>query len=675
MTVADNTSRNQYTATSGQAVFAYTFEIVNKSHIVVLKNGVTLSEGTDYTVSNVGNDGGGNVTLTSGATTGDILTLYRDMPYSRTQNYTNSGDFLASEVNADFDNLWLAGEQTDRSFSQSIRKPITDSSSISMELPEAATRANQFLKFTDTGAVTTVSTFGLDSINVRDYGATGDGSTDDTTAIQNAINEAAEQGKSVYIPAGHYKVTTLYDHYDASNNPNFPSQNAVQGRVYLRGERPVAYEQWAAVINGAPTSRYKGVILETTSVTGPLFKMGNGETPGSATATRGTMIENLTMTGECTDVLLHMNGPHSEAELNNLVLTMRGSGSSTNGNVIRVDQDSYFNRFRNLRIHGGSDSVVINTSEADVWEHIDVSSARGIGIKIAGSTNSTFSHCQVTGCSEGMELRGGTSVKFDHCWFENQEGEHDLLIAGRARDVSIDGCLFISTNLTNAHVVLGDDTGTAADDECNGINITNTAFKFVGDKNNQATYLGAIFKRNVCKRLIVDNCSFRYIFGWGIVFETGDKTPTHVSNLNWFPPDLKPSGGAAEEVPDIVKYVEWLGTYDSGTGRPQGNSSAGHMARGSRITKELTAALDMSNWSVLFNTLDADTSSAGFTITLPDFANVEEYKGQIFTIRKTSGSNTLTLSGDFESGSSVALTTAKTYVFVVGPNKFIDITT
>ena len=41
MTVADNTSRNQYTATSGQTVFAYTFEIVDKSHIVVLKNGTS----------------------------------------------------------------------------------------------------------------------------------------------------------------------------------------------------------------------------------------------------------------------------------------------------------------------------------------------------------------------------------------------------------------------------------------------------------------------------------------------------------------------------------------------------------------------------------------------------------------------------------------------------------
>ncbi len=155
MTVADNTSRNQYSATSGQTVFAYTFEIVDKDDIVVLKNGTTLSEGTDYAVSGVGTDSGGNVTLTAGASASDVLTLYRDMPYSRTQNYTNSGDFLASDVNSDFDNLWLAGEQTNRSFEQSVRKPITDSDSISMELPEAADRANKVLGFDENGAPST----------------------------------------------------------------------------------------------------------------------------------------------------------------------------------------------------------------------------------------------------------------------------------------------------------------------------------------------------------------------------------------------------------------------------------------------------------------------------------------------------------------------------------------
>ena len=43
--------------------------------------------------------------------------------------------------------------------------------------------------------------------NVRDYGATGDGSTNDTAAINSAITAAAVNGGTVYLPAGTYHCT------------------------------------------------------------------------------------------------------------------------------------------------------------------------------------------------------------------------------------------------------------------------------------------------------------------------------------------------------------------------------------------------------------------------------------------------------------------------------------
>lgn len=46
--------------------------------------------------------------------------------------------------------------------------------------------------------------------NVRDYGATGDGSSDDTRAAQAAINAAEADGGTVFFPAGTYLVHTLY---------------------------------------------------------------------------------------------------------------------------------------------------------------------------------------------------------------------------------------------------------------------------------------------------------------------------------------------------------------------------------------------------------------------------------------------------------------------------------
>lgn len=45
-------------------------------------------------------------------------------------------------------------------------------------------------------------------VNVKDFGAVGDGSTDDTAAMQAAITAVATTGQGLYIPAGTYKITS-----------------------------------------------------------------------------------------------------------------------------------------------------------------------------------------------------------------------------------------------------------------------------------------------------------------------------------------------------------------------------------------------------------------------------------------------------------------------------------
>lgn len=56
--------------------------------------------------------------------------------------------------------------------------------------------------------------------DVRDYGATGDGSTDDTAAISSAVTAAHSAGTSIYFPAGEYLVTAL---------PTFNDHDTVYG--------------------------------------------------------------------------------------------------------------------------------------------------------------------------------------------------------------------------------------------------------------------------------------------------------------------------------------------------------------------------------------------------------------------------------------------------------------
>ena len=207
MTVSNTTSRNQYTATSGQTVFPYTFEIFDKNDIAVLKNGTLLSEGTNYTVSGVGNNSGGNITLVVGATAGDVLTIYRDMAYQRLTDYQNSGDFLAQEVNDDFDRLWLAVQQNEQGNDRAIVKPITDASSIDMTLPDSATRANSYLLFDATGAptITSVGNPAAPASIVRQQ-FTGNGSTVDYTLA--SVAGILGQSMQVFIDGVYQEINT-----------------------------------------------------------------------------------------------------------------------------------------------------------------------------------------------------------------------------------------------------------------------------------------------------------------------------------------------------------------------------------------------------------------------------------------------------------------------------------
>jgi len=161
MTILDNGTRNQYTASNLQKVFAYTFEIFVKEDIAVEQTdkatGVTtvLAEGTDYTVSGVTNENGGDITLIVGAATGDTLTLFRDMALERRTDFQQSGDFLAEDVNDDSDRHWAGLQQNSTNLSRAIRASVSDTilTSANTEIADVATRAGKTLGFSSTGAL------------------------------------------------------------------------------------------------------------------------------------------------------------------------------------------------------------------------------------------------------------------------------------------------------------------------------------------------------------------------------------------------------------------------------------------------------------------------------------------------------------------------------------------
>ena len=96
MTVNAETAKSgPYSGNGSTTVFAYAFKALDQAHLVVTSTvtatGVeTVQElTTHYTVSGVGDDGGGNVTMGSAPAVGVTLTITRAVPQTQTTDLVN----------------------------------------------------------------------------------------------------------------------------------------------------------------------------------------------------------------------------------------------------------------------------------------------------------------------------------------------------------------------------------------------------------------------------------------------------------------------------------------------------------------------------------------------------------------------------------------------------------
>ncbi len=111
MTITVQPARNELTANAGQQIFNYTFKIfsITDLNVYITPAGQDANDSTDlttaYTVLGVGDEDGGTITLTVGATLNDLVTIVSNIPSSRTTDYQNNGDFRPPVVNDDFDRV------------------------------------------------------------------------------------------------------------------------------------------------------------------------------------------------------------------------------------------------------------------------------------------------------------------------------------------------------------------------------------------------------------------------------------------------------------------------------------------------------------------------------------------------------------------------------------------
>ena len=168
--LADNVPRNSYDLAAGatQQVFTVDFEFFDDADLNVYIDGVLKTLTSDYltadnndvsarTVHTSGTDGFIHFTsLITGAAGNSTIVITREIDIERVTDFPSSGPFDIGSLNTGLDRLTAISADLNDEIKRSIRLVDYDAS-VSLTIPEAATRAGKFIAFDSTGAAIAAS--------------------------------------------------------------------------------------------------------------------------------------------------------------------------------------------------------------------------------------------------------------------------------------------------------------------------------------------------------------------------------------------------------------------------------------------------------------------------------------------------------------------------------------
>lgn len=243
MTVSAQNPINRSTGNGVTTVFPYDFKISQAADIEVQVDGVVKTLNVDYTVSGVGNESGGNVTMTVAPANLTSVVRRRNMVLVRTTDYQDQGELPAATLDTDIDAAVLmiqqVNEKTERTLimpasvvgvSTEVPKPeatkvlawnadgtglenvdmIAGQSSLATALANSTGSSLVGFAQSGTGAATRTAQDKLREVEISalDFaGVDATGATNSTTGLLNFYNQCIATGRPGHIPAGTYKVT------------------------------------------------------------------------------------------------------------------------------------------------------------------------------------------------------------------------------------------------------------------------------------------------------------------------------------------------------------------------------------------------------------------------------------------------------------------------------------
>jgi hypothetical protein len=234
MTVSSELNRKEYAGDGLTTAFATSpvvfFDSADlKVYVVVNSTGVATLKTitTHYTVT--GGDGStGTVTMLTAPASGETLVIVRNVAATQSSDFVNN-DINDAEVLEDaLDRLTMIAQQNAAAAERSVRMDDADISGIDTSSLTGVGNAGKYLRinaggtalefadgdlnestFTQSGAGATeraVTAKLGEIISVKDFGALGNGTTDDKAAIALAVTAAS--GHTLFFPSGTYKISS-----------------------------------------------------------------------------------------------------------------------------------------------------------------------------------------------------------------------------------------------------------------------------------------------------------------------------------------------------------------------------------------------------------------------------------------------------------------------------------
>ena len=219
MTISTTTIKNSYSGNGSTSVFNYTFKITDEDHITVIirtdSTGAetTKTKTTHYTVSGVGNAGGGSVTFTSGnePASGETVLLRRDTPQTQGMDLIENDPLPADTLETAHDKVMSVAQELQEEIDRSIKLSRTNTMTSTEFTVDASTRANKILAFDSAGEISVTQELGT-------YKGT-DATTTTAAYVQRDIikSTTAAQLNNVYICVADSVVGDLLtdtDHFE-----------------------------------------------------------------------------------------------------------------------------------------------------------------------------------------------------------------------------------------------------------------------------------------------------------------------------------------------------------------------------------------------------------------------------------------------------------------------------